>query len=292
MNRVSILNCHEIGCPDVLLKVYEELCTAFNELGYSVETIHSIQSIQSNSIVFLGNTIRCNNPAELLLAQSPTSVYFGWYWQDIDTSSLPNFINIYENMKNPTDYVVRNYSKPNHCPLLLRASEHPDKIATYPRTDEITYFFSGWKIQEHLIPTRYSGVYNGITDSSKYLSYDERRNFYLKSIFALGLQSDENVQSQHVSQRIYEGMAYGCIVITNSKPAVVQTNGIAVYANTVYDIEAQMEYYLTHPIERLQKQVDGYKFVKEQGTNRTAIQVLLNARNNCLRDMKIVKVKC
>ena len=33
----------------------------------------------------------------------------------------------------------------------------------------------------------------------------------------------ENIHNEHV----FEGMVYGCIVLTNSEPLVKQTNGIA-----------------------------------------------------------------
>ena len=69
----------------------------------------------------------------------------------------------------------------------------------------------------HLKPSnKYKGIFHTTYDHTKFLDYSTRRNIYLSSIFALGIQSKDNIGFNHTIQRIYGALAYGCIVLTNS----------------------------------------------------------------------------
>jgi len=162
-------------------------------------------------------------------------------------------------------------SKVNNHPLLLRANDSPEKIGKYNRNDKYMFCYMGCDYFPECKPTKYSGFYHGTKDHKKYLNYNARKNIYLSSTFALGFQSYENIKSEHVSQRIYEGLAYGCVVLTNSQPACIQTQGICVYVTSKNDIEDKIKYYLQHPDEIKKKQEKGYEFIKKMGTNQYSI---------------------
>jgi spore maturation protein CgeB len=106
------------------------------------------------------------------------------------------------------------------------------------------------------------------------------KKIYLSSIFALGFQSDENIITKHVSQRIFEGLAYGCIVLSNSIPACEQTNNIVVYIESKADLENKMKYFKENPDIVKEKQEEGYKFIKHFGTNHYSIDTFMNCINN------------
>ena len=108
---------------------------------------------------------------------------------------------------------------------------------------------------------------------------------YLSSIFALGIQSKDNIGFNHTSQRIYEGLAYGCIVLTNSLPACEQCNNVPVYITSGEELENKMQYYINNPNLLKNKQQDGYDFIKKYGTNNNSIHEYLNIINN---DFKII----
>jgi len=80
------------------------------------------------------------------------------------------------------------------------------------------------------IPHEFSGLYHRVIFDN-YLSYTDRRSIYLSSIFALGFQSEENIRTGHLSQRIFEGMAYGCIVLCNNTYADEFKDNIVVTIN-------------------------------------------------------------
>lgn len=75
MRDILLLDCHEIGCPKVLMFVYIELCQYFKDNGYNVKIIHNIKDITNNSIVFMGDTIRCDNVSNLLNNQASEAIY-------------------------------------------------------------------------------------------------------------------------------------------------------------------------------------------------------------------------
>ena len=275
---VLILDCTEIGCPLVLQFVYIELCGAFQRNGHIVKKINNINQIHNNSIVLMGDTFRVNNPSELLNKQSPYAIYIGWYWDRINTSCLKYFIYTYENMLNPSAlsthvnrFKVLKGNK-NNYPLLLRANEDIKNIGNLEKKIEYVYCYMGFNYYPILEPKKYKGIYNAPSRHEEYLSYELRKNIYLSSIFALGIQGKENIASQHVSQRIYEGMAYGCIVLTNSKPVCEQTNNIPVYVENLADIENKIDYYMSNQEKLKEKQLQGYEYVKEFGTNNYSIK--------------------
>ena len=233
MQDVIILDCNEIKCPTVLLYVFEELCGAFKRHGHSVRICNFISDIQGEPIVFMGNLFNCNitNPCSILYNQCPKAHYYGWYWHNISNTIILNFTHIYENITQsvtllPDKIHIMNFmnSIPNKCPLLLRANEDPKNIGRYERIPIRDYCYMGYMYCHHLVPSeRFKGIYYATCNHDKYLNYEQRKNIYLTSTFALGFQSDENILNGHVSQRIYEGLCYGCVVFSNSRAASVQT---------------------------------------------------------------------
>jgi hypothetical protein len=277
--EIIILNCKEITCPQVLTFVFIELCGYFERNNYKVKIVNKINELHDNSIVFMGDIFNCDNPAKLLNLYAPNAIYIGWYWQNIDVSELKYYIHTYENALNIyydknriNDYIKLTTSKVN-TPLLLRANEDPLLIGTYERNIKYDYCYVGWGYCRDLIPTnKFYGIYYGVCDNNLFLKYGDRKTLYLSSIFALGFQSSTNIGHKHVSQRIYEGLTYGCIVLSNSLPACEQTNNIVIYITSLEDLENKMDYYKKNPNEIIKKQKEGYEFAKKFGTNHTSIQ--------------------
>lgn len=275
--EIIILDCFEIRCPLVLRYVFIEFCGYFKRNGYTVKIIHNISELTDNTVVLMGNFFQGNKQCELLNKYAPNAIYIGWYWQKIDVSSLKYFIHTYENIKNiyhdvnrTTDFVKLMTSK-NNTPFLLRANEVPELIGTYHRNNHYDYCYMGWEYCRHLIPTnKFKGIYHGVKDHRLFFNYETRKQIYLSSIFALGFQAEENIHNRHVSQRIFEGLAYGCVVLSNSLPACEETNNIVVYIESLADLENKMTFYKNNPQLILKKQQEGYEFARNFGTNEYA----------------------
>ena len=276
MRDIQILDCQEIGCPLVLLYVFIELCNAFHRIGHKIRIVRDISEISNNSIVLMGDTFRVNNASDLLFKIAPDAIYLGWYWYTQNVSSLKNFIHIREDFKNSSDNRMEFYKNlKNSCPLLLRANEKPELVGTYERDIKMDYCYMGWRYRPDMVPEKFGGLYHGVVDHTKFLPYDERKKIYLSSTFALGFQSDENIVNKHVSQRIFEGLAYGCIVLSNSIPACQQTDNIVEYVNSREEVETKMTFYLANPDLLKERQARGYEFIKKCGTNHHAVNRIM-----------------
>lgn len=182
-------------------------------------------------------------------------------------------------MLDPDKRVLYIKTKKNNVPLLLRASEEPCNIGKLEKKIVYDYCYIGWRYCPNLVPyenKKFKGIYYGVNDFDKFLTYEERKKIYLSTIFAFGFQSNDNITNKHVSQRIFESLTYGCIVLTNSIPACDQTNNIAVYVKSKEDIEDKMDFFMKNPSIMKQKQQDGYEFAKKYGTNRYAISFFTN----------------
>lgn len=285
--NIIILDSPEIKCPLALLYALCECCQAFHRNKYKVKVSNTISEITNDSIVFMGDDIRVKDPQYLLHKQAPYAIYLAWGWTSISIYKLNHFIHIYENRLTPLPskdrFYVHNMISQNqlkyYMPLWLRANDDPDKIGTYEKVIERDYCYMGYLYNPELEPKKYNGYYYGTKDLTKFLSYNFRKKMYLSSLFALGFQSQANIDNGHVSQRIYEGLAYGCIVITNSKPACTQTNNIAIFANNREEIERIIEYYKNNEEERRKRVDAGYEFIKNNGTNVHTMLFIKNKIN-------------
>lgn len=280
MRDIIILDCEEVRCPKVLMFVFVELCQAFKDRNYNVQIIRNINDISNNCIVFMGDTFRCPDIVSLLNSIAPDAIYIGWYWHNIKTDALKYFIYTYENMKNPDSRVTFLMEQIHHCPLLLRASEHPDLVGTHTKNIIYDYCYMGWGYCTDLVPFEsFHGIYHGVYNHDHFVPYDKRREIYLSSMFALGFQGPENMAFEHVSQRIFEGLAYGCIVLSNSLAACEQTDHIVVHITTKEDLENQIRFFKANPDIMKIKQDQGYEFIKKYGTNHYAIDKFIDCIN-------------
>jgi len=288
---IFILDCHEIKCTLPVKYAYDDLCGAFRRKKYNVRIVDNVFELHNNSIVFMGNIFHCNEfePQDLLNEIAPDAIYIGWYWTNVNVNKLKYFIHTYENIMNiyydetkpglgmvlekPSGLIKLRQQKYN-VPLLLRANDDPMLIGTYERKIERDYCYMGYKYCPHMVPINFTGVYYGTLVHENFMSYEERKKIYLSSTFSLGFQSRTNIELKHVSQRIYEGMAYGCVVLSNSLAACQQTNNIVIYVNSLEDLEEKMAYYKNNPELIKQKQQQGYEFVKKHGTNEKSIELI------------------
>ena len=295
MNSAIIKNVNFKNINEVIFVDMKNLCgpleltfrdfnQVFIDKNIPSRVVNDLSKLHNNSVIFIGQPFdNSSESLQQLITYAPNAIYILWYWDDKDASGLRNVIHIYENILTPQAYgsgprvqFIQNTMK-YHCPFYLRAADSPDKIGTYPRNIRLDYFYSGSPYCDNLVPSsEFSGIYNGNYNFGEFLNYSDRRNLYLSSHFALGFQSDENIVHSHVSQRIYEGLAYGCIVLTNSTPAVIQTDGIAVKIENKHDLEEKMRWFLSHPDEMEAIRQRGYEFVKREGTNHFTFEKIWN----------------
>jgi hypothetical protein len=168
--------------------------------------------------------------------------------------------------------------RPDAVPLLLRAKEAPERIGSYPRPPaQRDYCFMGGGYKKNWLPPpsfSLTGLYHEVTNHN-FLSYEDRRDIYLTTRFSLAFQSDENIRTGHLSQRVFEGLAYGCIVFCENPLAEQYTRGAVLTIQSPEDLWAKMKEWKEAPEDKIREQQErGYEWSRRFGTNRTSMALL------------------
>lgn len=272
---IQIIRLPELSPLPVMKCVFSELCTAFEEDdSCRVTIITSMDQLCDGGIAFLddaaGNYIHYRQIYDEIARRCPTTLFICWYWLNKEFRPFSKMLYTGEyvlNVSPENKEQIEYFMCKEFIPLKLRASEDPNKVGTYPRTLARDYCYMGGGYRMDWVPQEYTGIYHRVIYDN-YLPYATRRDIYLSSMFAFGFQSDVNIKGGHLSQRLFEGLAYGCVVLCENPMASQYTDGCIVYVSSKEDLLQKMNYYKTHPeeVERIQRR--GYEWVKKQGTNR------------------------
>ena len=275
--NVYILDTQEKKFSPIVKALFTDLMGGFVRLGFNVKTeVNSIDDIDDYSLVFIDNSIT-NDMIDNLYLKNKNCIFFGWCCHErkdlVDRLNKLNFVFVTTETLTPRGKqleLVKNTV--NYCPLYHRSDEDPNKIGTFKRNNKYDWCYTGWKYKDNLIPTKFKGLNKGVKSHKDYLTSEERREVYLSSLIHLAYVGDTNIVDGATPQRIFEGLSYGCIVLTNSKPACQQTENIPEYVGSLKDVEEKITYYLNNPDEVVKKQQLAYEFVKKSGTNHFTIE--------------------
>lgn len=168
---------------------------------------------------------------------------------------------------------------PNYIPLPFSASSHPDVLDEMisKRSNVYDCGFCGcnYKVDwTRKLSEKYKCF---IHYYPPFLDEETRINeVFLNSKICLGFNSDAAVETGMPTERVFEGLAYGCVVLTDCPVAVDATDGAAVLVTSYTDLEEKVDYYLNNEIARLEKQKQGLSFAKSKGTYYHVAKTFLN----------------
>ena len=273
---------HELRNLDVMISVFTEFAGAFEDYGCEIKIVNNIDGLKDGGIILLddacGEYINNKDIYYSIASKCPNSVFICWYWQKEPYFEPFNKVIYTGEFWMKTDSIdvkrFKYFDLHNYVPLRLRANDSPDMIGKYLRNDVMDYCYMGSRYKIDWIPSEFNGLYYAVPPN-KYLPYNERRKVYLSSTFALAFQSYENIRTGHLSQRIFEGLAYGCIVLCENKLASDITDGAVVYVSSKDDLVKKMHFYKQNPELMKEKIEQGYEWVKKFGTNRYSAKFFL-----------------
>jgi hypothetical protein len=278
---IQIIRLPQLQPLHVMACVFTELCTAFAEDdACEVVCATEMNQLRDGGIAFLddvgGEYVHYRPIYDEIAQRCPNTVFVCWYWMNTTFRPFSKMLYTGEyllNVSPDNKEQIAYFMRPDFVPLKLRASEHPDKVGTYSRIVTRDYCYMGGGYRMDWVPQEYTGIYHRVIYTN-YLPYDMRRDIYLSSMFALGFQSDANIKGGHLSQRIFEGLAYGCIVLCENPMAAQYTDGTVVYISSKEDLVEKIKYYKSHPQEAERLQRRGYEWVKKHGTNRVTTSLI------------------
>lgn len=280
--RAILLNTPESPCPGTHYAACTEFLEGFSDYGYIPGVATSIEDISGAEYILLSSHKISIEYLERLNIVSPNSIYLLWFYFDyISKIPFKRYILTGEYWHHPpkSQNHFRWYTMiptlPHYVPFLLRANESPDMIGTYPRNEIYNGCFMGTPYKPEWVSGLSNVLYHNINQHGL-LPYSRRRDIYLSSKIAFGFHSLDNILNSHVTQRIFEALCYGCIVLSDNPVAEELTNGIVVYVSNKEDLIDKYNYYLSHPDDCETKRMRGYIWAKQFGTNRYAVKLFLD----------------
>jgi|694.fasta_scaffold59874_4 nucleoside-diphosphate-sugar epimerase len=277
MFKVYLVNTHVFPTPGTHFFTISKFVKGFKQNGYYTETITSFDNINDAKFNIFVMADHHQNIDKLneLRDKYENSIFILWFhhrWYD--KIKLKNFIITGEHFHEKP--ILEEHLKcwelqqniNNYVPLTFATSINPNELQKNIRLDDVydccfignSYYTNITK----LIPNSF--VYDYNHNGGRFLDEDERINIYRSSIVSLGFHHKNNVFNNVVVERVFEAMAYGCIVITDSLAAEKLTNGIVKKIDSFSEISDIIKYYKNNPEERKKKQQDGYEWIKKYGT--------------------------
>lgn len=276
----ALVDAAECPCPWTHGAACGEFLEGFTAFGFQTRVVRSLAECVGCDILLLSNHRIDWVFLDALAAACPNTLFILWaYHPHVARIPFKHWILTGEHYWRPPTLQTHlpshriAESLPNFVPLRLRVNEAPERVGTWARPAEPrhlacfmgTPYKCGWaESVRDLGAVFYHSIYNG------FLTNEQRRDVHLNSVFGLGFHSDENVANNHVTQRVFEAMAYGCVVLTDNPAAEEMTGGIAVLVRSPAELKERMEWFLARPDELAAKREAGYVWIRAFGTNRYA----------------------
>jgi spore maturation protein CgeB len=279
--KALLLNSPQSPCPYTHYAACTEFLEGFRAYGFEPGVATSIEGACGATLLLLSSHAIDMGYIHSLNTATPDTIFLLWFYFDRkDELPFKRFILTGEHWlhapKIPLHLRLYNLIPhlSNYVPFLLRANEDPARIGTYPRTERYNGCFIGTPYKREWTVSLPNTLYHNITHSGL-LPYAARRDIYLSSRIAFGFHSLGNILNSHATQRVFEGLSYGCVVLTDNPAAEEITGGVVIYVSSKADFLEKYNYYLTHPDECRKKELEGYEWSKQYGTNRYAASLFI-----------------
>jgi hypothetical protein len=262
-----------------------EFLNGFTDYGFKVSEAKTLEDCRGKTILLLSNHRVDYRYLNSIKETNPDAVYILWYYHD-HLSSIPfkKFILTGEYFFHTprTASHIRfdsiNKSILNFVPLMLRANESPRTIGTVELVRPRDGVFMGTPYKAEWAYGLQNTLYHD-TNQHGLLPYETRKVNYLTSKVAFGFHDPANILNYHVTQRVYEGLAYGCVVLSDNPAAAEMTGGIVEYVANMPEFLEKLAYFLNNEDACKQKREAGYNWVKKYGTNRYSTILFLKKIN-------------
>lgn len=292
--RIINLNTPEIPCPGSHYFTTTKLCRGFEQNGLDFIEIKNLQDIEqyndSENIVLLSDHFIINHNeryvyemGERLKNNTFLSWHFNMHPHLVSNMPFKKYIftgEYYRDVPKSSQYHLNAYNvsinSDKWVPFIFSSSLHPDQVGTFNRNDIYDSMFIGAPYKQHWIASL-NNYFNYTSDSNaRFLSEEERINVFLSSRVCLGFHNDANILNSCVTERVFEGMAYGCAVVSDNKAAEIATNGIVKYVDSLESVVNYIELYKNNKELFENTQRDGYEYIKKQGTYYHLAQNFMN----------------
>jgi hypothetical protein len=281
--KIHLVLLEEWPCPGSHYLHTRKFLKSFEDHGFEyceLKSISDIQRIERGDIVYLSNHGfgKTEFPAEIFEAISTKGAYqILWFWHnhlELARSIFgTRFVLTGEHFyKKPfIEGHIKSWQLQNsiteYVPLTFASNLNPNEIGTFSRTDRYLAHFVGYGYKPEInkrLKFRFRGI--KIQNTPPFISEEKRREIFLSSKVALGWHSDDNIKNNVVVERVFEGLAFGNVVISDTPVAQEITDGIVEFADT-YDETKDFLIRIKKDDHLRQKKVEqGLAWAKAHGT--------------------------
>ena len=284
MYSIALVNTSESPCPGTHNAACMEFLEGWRDFGYVVSEAKTLDDCVGKNVLLLSNHAINWDYLQQMNQLNPDAVYILWFYFDhIHKIPFRKYILTGEHYVHPPTLPAHKYwydiamSVKNYVPFMLRANISSAHIGNVEHTPVRNGCFMGSGYKHDWVAGLSNVLYHDV--SAGLLSYPEREAIYRTSRVAFGFHSDSNIVNNHVTQRVFEGMAAGCVVISDNPATVDLTGGIVIYARTKEDFLNAYNNVLNDPELCERKRDAGFAWARAHGTNRYAAQQFLTKIN-------------
>jgi len=281
MSYIALFNSKLMPCPGTHYLHTKKFLSGFEIHGYTFIEISDAQGLSilgKDDLVYISNHGLAENCiSELFQIKKCGALPIFWYGHDhldmISSVFSFRFLLTGEHFrKAPTLEPHFRYWKmqnglTNYVPLTFASGLAVNKIGAFSRQDKHSAHFigNGYKrLRNFGIKTLSEDTI--VINTPPFLSEIRRMEIFLSSRVALGWHSKQNLLNHVIVERVFEGLAFGNLVVTDHPDAHEVTDGIVEYVNNIQETlelikKARVDKKYFH-----EKQELAYSFAKSYGT--------------------------
>ncbi len=300
--RVALLNSREFPCPGSHLLHTRKFLQTFSGLGYEYLEISNLSELRDanlnydDMIYFSDHGLGASGPSAMQISILEEVARIGavpifWFWQNkadlLDEIFNGRWLLTGEHLraKNvlPSHQEYRDLSaaRSNFVPLSFAASLEPTEVGNFHRKIRFNATFVGHRYQLSLNRRlRLQVPKTKIVYTPPFISEEDRIQYFTGSHVVLGWHSEGNIQNGNVVERVFEGLAYGSVVITDNPYAIDATDGNVLFADTFAATKAHLDRVIVDEKFRSKLQREGIKWAQSFGTYKSVAESFIMSKSN------------
>lgn len=282
LRNIVKIRCNEINHPDLFDFTATKFINGFkyNNLNYiEINSLKNVEILNSKeNIIFIPSyAVNTHNEhfLEYLGKSLPECVFicfhFSFHPKILERMPFKKYIltgqhHIFK--RDVYKFYLESYKDPRWIPFKFAADMDPNKVGTFKRADIFKSFFIGPTYADE-----YGMKFRSFMPQPSFLhntfgvpiKEEDRIKVILSSRTCLGFHAKDNILDGNVTERVFEGLAYGNNVISDNPACSIATDGVCQYIES--------ESYMIENIEKAwsddsyfkEKQRIGYEFAKREG---------------------------
>jgi len=294
--QVHLVLLDDLPCPGSHYLHTKKFLSGFENHGFTYNEIRlqsDLDKINQGDIVYISNHGLEDGSiptATLEILSSKNSYFILWYWH--------KFIGIASQFFGDRWVLTGEHfhRKPileghvaawevqqsiqNYVPLTFASGLKPEQVGTFQRNEKYLAHFigAGYKQKWNKKLTR---DFDNILclNTPPFIAEELRQEIFLSSGVGLGWHSDGNIENNVVVERVFEGLAFGNFVVSDTPMARELTDGIVEFVQDYDDLKFYISKFKKDSSFRTLKSEKGLNWAKNFGTYS-------HVANNFIRQIK------